>query len=305
MNPILALIITNAIWGAASPVFKFALTNIPPFTLAFIRFFFASFLFVPFIWKVNLKNISAKDWLNIALGSFFGIFINITFFFLGLEKAPSINAPIIASTGPLFIFLFSIIFLKEKPKKNVFFGMMISFLGALVIIFSPVLFGQDGLKGITAMEGNLYLVLATLGYVISPLFLKGVLKKISPYLISFVGFLGCSFAFLPFALEELKVWHFSQLNVAGVTGIVFGVLFSSALAYFLFYYGLSKISAQEIGIFTYLDPVTAILVAAPLLNEYPTIYFVVGAILVFGGVYISEHRVHYHPFNKLAKRHLV
>ena len=40
MNPILALIITNVIWGAASPIFKLALTNIPPFTLAFIRFFY-------------------------------------------------------------------------------------------------------------------------------------------------------------------------------------------------------------------------------------------------------------------------
>ncbi len=183
--------------------------------------------------------------------------------------------------------------------------MIISFLGAVLIIFSPLMFGQNGLNGFNAMEGNLFLVLATLGYVISPLFLKGVLKKISPYLISFVGFLGCSFAFLPFAIGELKVWHFSQLNMAGVTGIVYGVLFSSALAYFLFYYGLSKISAQEVGIFTYLDPVAAILIAAPLLNEYPTIYFAIGAILVFGGVFVSERRVHYHPFSKLVKRHLV
>ena len=40
MNAILALVIANIIWGAASPIFKYALTDIPPFTLAFIRFFY-------------------------------------------------------------------------------------------------------------------------------------------------------------------------------------------------------------------------------------------------------------------------
>ncbi|PIX68551.1 hypothetical protein COZ40_02690, partial [Candidatus Roizmanbacteria bacterium CG_4_10_14_3_um_filter_39_13] len=49
MNPIVALIIANIIWGAACPIFKFALVNIPPFTIAFIRFFFAGIIFLPLV----------------------------------------------------------------------------------------------------------------------------------------------------------------------------------------------------------------------------------------------------------------
>ncbi|MFN4213035.1 MAG: DMT family transporter, partial [Microgenomates group bacterium] len=128
MNPILALIITNIIWGGASPIFKFALQNIPPFTLAFIRFFFAGLLFLPFVFFYYQK-LSLKRWLEVFLVSFFGIFVNITFFFLGLQKTESINVPIIASSGPVFLYIFSIIFLKEKPKLKVFSGVMISLLG--------------------------------------------------------------------------------------------------------------------------------------------------------------------------------
>lgn len=301
MNPIVALIIANIIWGGASPIFKYALLNIPPFTLAFIRFFFASLFFIPFILKVNLKNITFKDWMNILLGSFFGISINIAFFFLGLQKTASINAPIIASTGPLFIFLFSVLFLKEKPQFKVFLGMLISFIGALVIIFTPLIIRGENIASLTTFEGNLFLVIATLGYVVSPIFLKNPLKKISPYFVSFSGFLFCSFTFLPFMLNELKTWNFSQLNIAGASGIIYGIIFSSALAYFLFYYGLSKITAQEVGVFTYIDPVIAIVIAAPLLHEYPDIYFIIGSILIFGGIYVSEHRIHYHPFRKLLR----
>lgn len=90
---ILALIAANIIWGAASPIFKFALENIPPFTLAFLRFFGAALILFPF--TVKSMWIKREDWLDLFLLSIFGITINITFFFMGLKYAPSINAPII------------------------------------------------------------------------------------------------------------------------------------------------------------------------------------------------------------------
>jgi len=45
MPGILAIIIAEVIWGAAPPIFKYSLQEVPPFTLAFIRFFTASFIF--------------------------------------------------------------------------------------------------------------------------------------------------------------------------------------------------------------------------------------------------------------------
>jgi drug/metabolite transporter (DMT)-like permease len=299
MNPVLALIITNIIWGAAAPVFKYALTNIPPFTLAFVRFFFASMIFLPLIKLYDLKNLTKKDLFEILAGSFFGIFVNITFFFLGLQKTESINAPIIASCAPLFIFLFSVMFLRERPQKKVLIGMTISFLGALTIIFSPIIFNGGRIENELAFEGNLMIVVATLGYVLSPIFLKRVLEKVSPYVVSAIGFFASSLLFLPFAINEMKSWNFLMLNTAGLTGIIFGVFFSSALAYFFFYYGLSKIHAQEVGIFTYIDPVAALIIAALLLHEYPKPYYIVGSILIFGGIFVSEGRLPYHPINRL------
>ena len=138
MNPFLALIIANIIWGMASPIFKFALTNIPPFTLAFIRFFFAGLIFLPLAIK-NWQKLTAKQFFEILLVGFFGITINISFFFLGVVKTESINVPIIASSGPVFIYLLSILFLREKPKLKVLTGMLIALAGVSFIILSPLM----------------------------------------------------------------------------------------------------------------------------------------------------------------------
>jgi drug/metabolite transporter (DMT)-like permease len=78
-------------------------------------------------------------------------------------------------------------------------------------------------------------------------------------------------------------------------------LFSSLAGYALFAYGLSKIKAQEAGIFTYIDPVAAIVIAVPLLHETITWEFILGSILIFGGIWIAEKRIHYHPLQRIFK----
>lgn len=299
MNPISALIIANMIWGAASPIFKFALENVPPFTLAFIRFFFASMIFLPTALN-KWQDLSKRRLLEIFLVGFFGIFINITFFFLGLQKTESINAPIIASSGPVFLYILSVIFLKEKPRRKVFIGMIISLLGVLVVVLSPIFL--DGKQIVCGqIEGNVFFMMATIGSVVSTIIDKDLMKKINPYVVSFLSFFISSIMFLPFMLVELRTWNIFQINAAGLVGILFGVLFSSAMAYYLYYYAMTKIPAQEVGLFTYIDPVIAVVIAIPLLKEYPTVYFFIGTILVFLGIYIAEGRIHYHPVHLIKK----
>ncbi|MDO8610203.1 MAG: DMT family transporter [bacterium] len=302
MNPIFALIITNLIWGAASPIFKFALGNIPPFTLAFIRFFFAGLIFIPLAIR-SWQKMSQKDLMEILIAGFFGITINISFFFIGLEKANSINAPVIASAGPVFIYIFSIIFLREKSNNKVLIGMLFSLIGVLVIIFSPII--MEGKKvDFGAVEGNILFLIATFGAVFNTIFNKEVLKRINPYQTTCISFLFGALTFSPFMVRELSTWSFSQLDIHGWVGIIYGIFFSSALAYFLYSYGISKLKAQEVGVFTYIDPVIATLLAIPLLHEYPNIYFVIGAFLIFGGIFLAEKRINWHPIQKLKESYM-
>lgn len=292
---ILALIIANIIWGAASPIFKLALQNIPPFTLAYIRFVGASLLLLPFAWKKLF--IEKKDWATLFISSIFGITINIAFFFWGLDLAPSINAPIIASAGPIFIYLFCFLFLHEKSSKKMIFGMTLGLIGVFIIVGNPELGnGHDKI-----VIGNICFILATLGSVGYTIIGKKMLDKYHSAAVTFWAFVISSFTFLPFAFNENRTFNFLRtIDHRGYLGIIFGIFLSSALAYFLFDWGLKRISATESGLFTYIDPLAAIIIAVPLLGEEITPLFIFGSLLIFGGIFLAEGRIPYHPIHKLS-----
>jgi drug/metabolite transporter (DMT)-like permease len=303
MYGILALLLANIIWGAGSPIFKVALTNIPPFTLAFFRFFGATLLYLPFVFRYK-GIISKKDLVIICLGGFFGITVNITFFFFGLQNSQSINSSIINAAGPLFLFICAVMFFKEKIESKVVAGMIAALLGVVLIIFSP--FILDGpAHDLISFEGNLFFILATLGAMIEPLILKPVLKRVSPMVVTFYTFLFGAISFFPFMLAESNKWNMNMLNTDGLHGILYGIIGSTALGYGLMNYGLSKLKLQEVGIFNYAQPVSAILVAMPLLNEYPSIVYMIGSLLIITGIVISEGKFHFHIIVKSIQNKLI
>lgn len=295
---ILALIIANIIWGAASPIFKLSLENISPFTLAFLRFSGASLLLLPFTFtKLGVKR---ADWMKLVLLSIFGITVNISFFFLGLKYAPSINAPIISSAGPVFIYLFSIFFLHEKNHPKVLAGTIVSLLGVIIIIGQPLL--NLGKGDQTQFIGNIFFLIAAVGSVFHAVICKEICEKYHALTITFWSFLIGAITFLPlFIFEAGRQNPFIALDYRGVFGILFGVFLSSALAYTLFDWGIKKIDAQEVGLFYYIDPIIAAIIAIPLLGEVITSVFLLGSLLVFSGIFIAEGRLHYHPLHKLRR----
>ncbi len=293
---ILSLMGANIIWGAASPIFKLTLQDLPPFTLAFVRFFGAMLIMLPF--AADKLWIDKKDWLKIIFLSLSGVTVNISFFFLGLQLAPAINAPIIASSGPVFLYIFSIFILKEKNHPKVLLGTIIALFGVLTIIGQPFILRRLDREFI----GNIFFLIATLGSVGHAVFSKEVLPKYQAITVTFWSFLIGNLTFFPFFVQEMVKYHpFMNVDYRGLLGIIFGIFFSSALAYFLFEWSIEKLPVQEVGVFTYIDPVVATLIAVPLLKETITIVFLAGSLMVFSGIFIAEGRLQYHPWHNLKK----
>lgn len=294
---ILALIVANMIWGAAPPIFKWALSDVHPYTLAFLRFIIPPLIMFPFVGN-NLK-VNKKDYFSVLLAGFLGITVNIAFFFHGLLKAPSINAALIASSAPIFLILYSFFFLKrEKPKKKLITGALIGLIGVVIVLGAPLV-----IDGKIAAVGNLFYLFAMLGSATSVIIMRKIMKRNNPYAITFWAFLTGSIGFIPFFWHEVTVYGFlPNLNFQGVIGITFGIFLSSLVAYFFQTYALKYMSAADVGVFTYIDPVVTILVAAPLLGEFPDTTFVIGSVLVVLGILLAEGRLHYHPFHLFLKK---
>lgn len=290
---ILALIVNNIIWGAAPPILKWSLVDIPPFTLAFLRFFLACLLIFPFICKS--PSIKRKDYGKFFILALCGIVINISFFFFGLQKAPSINVSIIGSATPVLLILGGIFFLREKPNVKIILGTLMSLIGVIVIIIRPLLEHAPD----HAIIGNLFFVVSTIGLTTYMILLKKYDLSYPSLTIVFYVFLLSSIMFFPFFMFEMKTIHVNLFSLRSLVGIGYSAIGSSALAYTLLAYGEKSIKASEIGLFTYMDPIITALVALPLLNETITFSFLLGSVFVFFGIFIAEGRIHYHPFHLL------
>ncbi len=292
---IFALIFANIIWGAGLPIYKWTLQIIPPFTFAFLRFFLGAVILIPFVFK-NFK-FAKEDIPQLFFVSIISITFQIPLLLFGLKLAPSINAPIIISAGPIILLGASIIFFKEKISTKLLTGTLISLLGVLILIFKPAL--EAGFSG--GVLGNFLVFLATICSVIQALVVKKIMKNNNPLITVFLTFVIGSFFLFPAVLIEYNSIGFFALNTQAILGILYGVLFASVLAHFFFFFSLKYINASETGIFTYVDPIATILIAIPLLHETITESYIIAAVLVFLGIYVAEGRIHYHPFHLLKR----
>jgi len=293
----LALIVTNIIWGAAAPIFKVSLTNIPPFTLAFWRFLLGALILLAFLRKkAKIPTKSRKDLKLLVWYALSGITVNIMFFFWGLRLTQSINAPLIASGAPILTFFLAIMFLGEHFKLKKFTGMILGTIGILLIIVEPIF--ENGIGG--SPVGNIFLVIATLAAVIQTIIGKQALPRFEPFAFTFWAFIIGAASFFPLALYEYGTIPqlYQHLNINGFMGIVYGAIFASAAGYSLYAWGLSKIQASDASLFTYIDPIVGALLSVFVLKEQITPYYLAGGVLIFGGIFIAEGRLHYHPFHK-------
>ncbi len=272
--------------------------DIPPFSFAFLRFLLAALILLPF--TLHTLKIRREDIIKLCILAFFGFFIHIALLLIGLTISSSINSPIIASSAPIFLLLGSFFFLKEKIKKKVLFGTLISLLGVMVIILRPLF--DHGLDG--TIIGNFLFLIATISFVVYTVLLKDYKLPYSSVTLTFYMFALSTIMFLPFSFWELQT-HLDKITLTSqsLLGILYAAIFTSVLGYVLYNYAIRFVKANETGIFLYMDPVIAVLIAVPLLGEHVTTSFILGSILVFIGIFIAEKRIHYHPLHHLKKPH--
>lgn len=287
-----ALVIANIIWGAAPPLFKWSLESISPLSLAFFRFLFATIIIFPFAYKhLRIQKQDIGDFLLIGI---FGATLNIGLFFLSLQYIPSINAPLIGSSAPLVVLLVYLFIYHEKPKVKAVVGAIVGLIGVLIVILQPIL--QNGFN--TSIIGNVLLIASLLCGLIHLIVSKKVVSRYPAITITFYSFLIPIFTFFPFFLSEATANGTGYLtNTQAIIGILYGAIFASFLAHYLYYWAMKFLQAGEIAIFAYLPPVVAVVVAFPLLGETLSPTYLVGAFFVFLGLYIAEAHIHYHPFH--------
>lgn len=284
--PVIALVCASILWGINIPLVKLGLRSLPVTIFISVKFLAASLILLPFALK-TWKPLSKVTWALIVLSSLLTMTAGAVLLNVGLQYAPSINYGIIDLLAPLLLSVLSVQFLKERMNLRSVIGVIVAFAGAAIIIGKP---WEVSFNSQTVIFGNILFFASMLSGVIADLIFKPILKRFSPYQITFLCLFIGTLPIVPFALMQLRNWSYHSVTSGGYTALIYGII-AMPLANLFFFYGLKYKKAHSVAIFSYITPVVIVIAAWFILAERPSLKFALGAGLTFVGIYLAEARL--------------
>lgn len=292
--PYLAILTAHLVWGVNFIAAKLTLMEVPTMSLAFLRFFLALLLLIPFILierkKHLIKNkelkIDINDLPKLFLAGTLTITLAIALFYEGLIRTTAVDASILSLNVPILSVLIGWWFLKEKVYTVNVLGITLGLIGAILVIGLPsLLIGRSFTD--EKILGDILIALSGLSFVTGALISKSLLKKYSSLTLTTIYFAVGAITFLIPALKDYlnNPYWFYQMSFVGVVGLTYIVIASSIAAFFLFEWGLSKLGIIKADLIQYIEPLIATTLAVFILSEQIHYSFIVGAILIGLGVY--------------------
>lgn len=186
---------------------------------------------------------------------------------------------------PVFVILASPFVLREKPSVRKLVCAAVAFFGMVLVsgVFSGEAQDASDLRGIFYGLGAaaLYASVILMNKKVQGIdaFEKTIVQLLSAALVM-VPYLLLTEDFSAIRLETRTIW------MVLVVGIV-----HTGIAYVMYFGSMEGLKAQTIAIFSYIDPVTALILSAILLNETLSAAGIVGAVLILGAAIVSELKV--------------
>ncbi len=276
------------IWGTTFLGIRISVETIPGWFVAGIRQLIAAIilLFV-LIFKKELKWIG---WKNLKIQIIFSMLMLVIangMTTVAEEHITSSLASLISATSPIFVFLGSIIFGLQKFNYRSLIGILLGFSGVVFIFWD----GINDLLNPDFRMGILFIFIAILGWAVGSVFTKKLnYKNENISLNLFYQFLFAGIFQLIIAFLFTKNFNFENWNLRSSLAMVYLAIFGSVIAYFAFHYALRKISPTQISILSYINTMIAIFLGWLVLDEEISLKFIVAAILIITGVFITNYK---------------
>jgi len=253
------LVILTLIWGSSFILIKRGLEVFSPGEVGAYRMVAAASLLLP-LSLPRIKQLSKKQVKNLLVTGLLGSFIPAFLFPIAQTQLSSSLTGVLNALTPLFVVLVGALFFKTSITKRNGLGLVIAFLGVLILVTFKEGGGWDSLTDINAFA--LYVIAACICYSINLHFIKSRFTKLKSIEISSISLL----MILPLALLYLfagtdfsykmathpRAWEaLGYVTILGMVGtasalILFNIMIKSASPFFA-------------SLVTYTIPIVAIL----------------------------------------------
>lgn len=264
-------------WGLAFVLTKYALTFIQDTTLGFLRNVIASLMLIGVIYWMRISRFEKKDLLLFVLSGLSGFFMFLLTFNKGAHHVTAATSSVVMATVPIFTALMASILYGEKLKWLQWLSILLQFFGMFVL--------TQGQGGLSANKGIIWLLMAALSLSTYNIFQRRLTKKYTSMQVSVYSILLGTIPFLIFTPSVmLDLPRFTPLVWTSV--ILMGIL-SSAIAYVSWAKAFSLAEkTSQVSNYMFVTPILATIFGMILLKEYPDIYFLIGAGIIFVGLIV-------------------
>jgi drug/metabolite transporter (DMT)-like permease len=265
--------------------------SISPVSLAFFRWVLATVVLAPIAWR-NVK--AEMDHLRshviyLSLTALTGVTIFNTLLYVAGKYTSATNMALIGTTAaPVFVFLISAVFLRQRLSVYQYTGITLCIVGILALLSKGDL-GQ--LKRFHFTEGDLWVLAAALSFAIYTILVK---KKPAPlsataYLFA-LFFLGTLFLLPAFVIDA-----FSSQTIAWSGALIGAILYlgvcASVIAFLAWNLSINQLGAPRTALFGNLIPVFSSVEAAWLLQESLSTVTLISFVVILTGILVANFQV--------------
>ena len=279
------LIALALVWAGTFFFAAIAVVEIPPLTIAFLRVSGAALVLLLALYLMGiLMPREGSVWAAFFGMGLFNNAIPFSLIFWAQTELNSGVASILNATMPVFTVIAAHLLTKdEKMTKMRFLGVVLGFLGIIVMIGSPI-------SG--SIWAHLAILAAGISYALASIFGKRFAQMGVKPMATATGQVICSaIILLPFALILEQPWTNASPSFHVIQAMIAMISLSTAFAYFLYFRILSTAGATNVALVTLLIPPFAVLLGILFLNETLTLQQITGMFIITAGLVSIDGRV--------------
>jgi drug/metabolite transporter (DMT)-like permease len=276
--------VAAVLFGSSVVAVRVAVQEVPPLSLAVLRFGQGALLLVFVLLLFGMRNLLRIRWHDLPLLVLLGAILFTVFpvtFNASLRLIEASRGALILATIPIWSTLLARASRSERLAPRQVVGVFLS-LGGVGLALAEREVGWQGGLGTLAGDG-LMLVTALCGAAYGVLAQRAFIRYNALTVTTYAMVLG-TLLLLPFGLAEGLVGVLPQLDRQTVVLLVFLGVFGGALGFLLWTFALTRLTPTQVAVYINLNPLVAMVLAAALLAERLTTIFVVGFGTVVLGV---------------------
>ncbi len=286
----LLMLVTALFWGISFISTKVALREIPPSTLALIRFVIASLMLGPLCARLEPgTKIEKKDLPLMVLAGALGITLYFYFENMGIKYTTAVNAALIVAFVPLIAICLDVLFFRSKATFLKIAGVGIAVIGTY---FSVTANGQLSFSSAN-FKGNILMVCAMLAWAFYTLINKFLQRSYSGLCMTTYQTIFGTVLLVPLALLEIKEWR--MFSLISFWHILFLAVCCTVLGYWFYLYALKHLDVTITTIYLNLVPLVGVAGGYLFLQESVLPVQLIGGLITFVAIIVVNLEAVSHP----------